>query len=42
MDGLVMFGDIVAIVSFARSPVVVELTVVYSASEPVVFHVHQL
>ncbi len=41
MDGSMMFGHVVAIVFFARGPVVLELSAKNSVAEPMVFHVHQ-
>jgi hypothetical protein len=41
MDGGMMFDHIVAIVFFARGPVVSELSAKKSVAEPMVFHVHQ-
>ena len=37
-----MFGDIVAVVFFSGCPVVSELALIFSVSEPMVLHVHCL
>ena len=37
-----MFGDIVAIVFFSGCPVVSELALIFSVSEPMVLHIHCL
>ncbi len=37
-----MFGDIVTVVFFSGCPVVSELALVFSVSEPMVLHVHCL
>ncbi len=35
-----MFSGIVAVVGFAKGPIVAKLVLIQLASEPVVFHVH--
>ena len=37
-----MFGDIVAVVFFSGCPVVSELALIFSVSEPMVLHIHCL